>query len=652
VSFVTVLALGLALLVAAPTLAHLLRRGRANEQPFPPAGLVPVARATARERSRLEDRGVLLLRALMVLCMAVLGAGPLVRCSRVALGRSGGASVAIAIVVDDSASMRARLPSGKTRFLRATEGARELLASAREGDAVALILAGKPARLSLAAGTDLQAAAKAVSELGPSDRATDLRAAIDLGRAALSSLPHADKRVVLLSDLAGELPAEPSNDVWAPLPELATRSDDCGVLQAAQSGPRITVAIACSSEAAARGRTLRLVAKDPALKAEARLVVQRGEQTLTLDAKAAAGSAVELMPADQNPDDDRAPVAPESRALSLAALVDTENEAVVTGGAPVLEQALHALGYEVPVRPLNELPREAGELSDVAALFLDDPPGLTPETRGAIDGWLEGGAVAALFLGARAHDTQLGASLEPFLRGAVDWEPLATGVNVDVASFDWLGVEAESLKDLSSKGRARLDSALLPGAEIVGRWSDGKVLVTRQERGRGLLFSVGLPISVEVSDLALRPAFLALLDQMVSEALRRRGPRASQAGTEWWFPAAGPLQVTAAAGPLPAREADGQRVITPEITGRYEISLNGKTETRFITLPPEEVLSVPKPELPSAWRSSKAAATPQVDVSPELGWLLLGFIALEIGVRLYRLTRERRAQGAIQPAPP
>jgi hypothetical protein len=652
VSFVTILALGLSLLVLAPTLAHLLRRGRANEQPVPPAGLVPVARATARERSRLEDRGVLLLRALMVLCMALLGAGPLVRCSRVALGRSGGASVAIALVVDDSASMRTRLPSGKTRFQRAVEGARELLASAREGDAVALISAGKPARLALAASTDLQAAARAVSELGPSDRATDLRAAIDLARAALSSLPHADKRIVLLSDLAGELPAEPSNDVWAPLPELATRVDDCGVLQAAQSGQRVTVAVACSSEAAARGRTLRLVSKDPALKAEARLVVQRGEQALSLDVKAAAGSAVELTPADQNASNDRAELAPESRPLSLAALVDAENETVVTGGAPVLEQALHALAYDVPVRPLTELPREAGELSDVAALFLDDPTGLTPETRGALDSWLESGAVAALFLGARAHDTQLGASLEPFVRGAVDWEPLPAGVTVDVASFNWLGVEADSLKDLSAKGRARLDSALVPGAEIVGRWSDGKVLVTRQERGRGLLFSVGLPISVDVSDLALRPAFLALLDHMVSEALRRRGPRASQAGTEWWFPATGPLRVTSATGALPSREADGQRVITPESTGRYEITVNGKTETRFVTLPAEEVLTVPKSELPSTWRSSKTAAAPQVDASPELGWLLLGFIALEIGVRLYRLVRERRAQGAIQPAPP
>jgi Mg-chelatase subunit ChlD len=651
-SFVTILALGLSVLVAAPTLAHLLRRGRAREQAFPPAGLVPVARATARERSRLEDRGMLLLRALMVVSLAVLGAGPLVRCSRVALGRSGGASVAIAIVVDDSASMKAQLGEGKTRFDRAVEGAKELLASARDGDAIALVQAGKPARVTLAASTDLNAAKKAVTELGPTDRATDLSGAVSLARAALSSLPHQDKRVILLSDLAGELPGEPGKDVWAALPELATKAEDCGILRAEQAGSRVSVSLACSSESAAQGRTVRLVSKDPAVKVEMRLVVQRGEQTLTLDAKPTSAVGVELSGKDQNPSNDRAEIAPESRALSLGVFADSQREAVVTGGPPVLEQALHALATGVAVRPMTELPREAAELEGVAALFVDDPPGFTPETRAALDAWLEQGAVAALFIGERARDTQLGASLEPFLRGAVGWEPNANGLNVDVGSFGWLGAEAESLTALGAKGRARLDSALVPGAEVVGRWSDGKVMVARQERGRGLLFSVGLPVSVETSDLALRPALLSLLDQMVSEALRRRGPRESLPGTEWWFPESGALQISANGAALTAREADGQRVATPEFTGRYQIGLNGKVETRFVTLPAEEILTPPHSDLPSAWKPSDASAAPQVDASPELGWLLLALVALELSVRAIRLARERRAHGAIQPTPP
>jgi len=134
--------------------------------------------------------------------------------------------------------------------------------------------------------------------------------------------------------------------------------------------------------------------------------------------------------------------------------------------------------------------------------------------------------------------------------------------------------------------------------------------------------------------------------------LRRRGPRASEAGTEWWFPASGNLQVTGSAGQLLAREADGQRVVTPETTGRYSVNLNGKSETRFITLPAEEVLAVPKQDLPNAWRATKTAVAPQVDASPELGWFLLGLLALELGVRCWRLVRERRAQGAIQPSSP
>lgn len=649
-SFVTALALLVSALIAAPTLAHLLRRGRAREQPFPPAALVPEARATTRERSRLEDRGLLLLRALSILALAVMGAGPLVQCSRVALGRTGGASVAFAIVVDDSASMRTRVDGQKSRFQRALEGAQQLLASAREGDAVALVAAGKPARLSLAAGTDLQAAGRAIAELRPTDRATDLAAAIGLARAALSSLPHQDKRIVLFSDLAGELPPEPGRDVWAPLPELAKSSDNCGVLSAARSGRRVTASVACSSETAARGRSLRLSSKSADAKSEARLVVQRGEQSLTLEAKDEGALSVELTGGDQNPDDDRAEVAPESRGLGVAVHADNSGAGVVTGGPPLLEQALHALSFGAPVRPLPELPRDSRELSDVAALFIDDPTGLTPETRGALDGWLEGGAVAALFLGQHATDMQLGESLEPFVRGAVAWETLAADTRSDAASFTWLGVEAQSLEDLAPKGRALLDTALLPGAEVVGRWSDGKALIARQERGRGLLYSVGLPASIEKSDLPLRPGFLALLDHMVGEALRRRGPRTSVAGTEWWFPAAGNLQITGAAGQLATREAEGQRVATPDTTGRYQITLNGKQDTRFITLPAEEVLQSSKHELPAAWRDGEAAGAAQVDASPELGWVLVLLLALELAVRVARLVRERRAHGAIQPS--
>ncbi len=156
-----------AVFVAAPYLAHRLRKLQAQDVPFPPAHLVVPSPEKARRRSRLEDRALLAIRALAVVGLAVLGATPFVRCSELSLQRSGGASVALALVVDDSMSMRARVTGekGTSRFERAREGARQLLASAREGDAIAVVLAGAPARVDLAATTDLRAVRDAIDGL-------------------------------------------------------------------------------------------------------------------------------------------------------------------------------------------------------------------------------------------------------------------------------------------------------------------------------------------------------------------------------------------------------------------------------------------------------------------------------------------------------
>ena len=64
-TFLTLLALGIAVLVAAPYVAHRLRRQRAEEHPFAPARLVPPTPPKARRRARLEDRSLFAIRALV-----------------------------------------------------------------------------------------------------------------------------------------------------------------------------------------------------------------------------------------------------------------------------------------------------------------------------------------------------------------------------------------------------------------------------------------------------------------------------------------------------------------------------------------------------------------------------------------------------------
>jgi hypothetical protein len=63
------------------------------------------------------------------------------------------------------------------------------------------------------------------------------------------------------------------------------------------------------------------------------------------------------------------------------------------------------------------------------------------------------------------------------------------------------------------------------------------------------------------------------------------------------------------------------------------------------------VLSAPKQQLPATLSGKQPSGIPLVDASPELAWLLLALLAGEVGVRIFRLLRERRAQGAaIQPS--
>ena len=644
-SFLVAAALGVGLFVAIPIAAHLLRRGRARERDFPPTALVPAARSVARERATLEDRLLLAIRALLIACLAVIGATPFVSCSRLSLNRRAGASVAFALVVDDSHSMRAESADGVVRFERALRAARELLASAREGDAIAIVLAGKPARLALAATTDLNAARRALADLSESDRSTDLEGAVGLARTSIASVSHRDKRVVLLSDLAGAALTEGQPPLWAALPELATPLENCAIFAAERRGRRIAAHVACTSPAAAAGRALSVVG-DKNLK-PVPLASRGGIQELGLefDPKLERPE-LELNGGDALKSDDRCPLAAESAALGVLVAADVSNASAETGGPPVLEQALSALESSAALHPIALLPDDENEYRSNALLLLDDPGGITPEARSALGGFVERGGVAVAFLGPRVEQTPLGATLEPFVHGAVRWEGQASG-DVNATSFAWLGPEASSLQDLKLRGRAGLSTTDLLGARILATFGDGQPFLTKRELGRGALFTVALPTSVEHGNFPLRPAFLALLDFFLNEARTRHGAAQSVAGSEWSFPVGASVSVEGPRGPLTVRESaratgSAQKAVTPTLAGRYTLRIDDKLEERVVTVDPTEITALPQKPPESAAQTRASATAGSVDASPELGYVALGLLALELGLRiLRRVTRER-----------
>jgi hypothetical protein len=644
VQFVTALALAVALFVAAPYIAHRLRRRRADERDFAAARLVPPVPPKARRRARLEDKPLFVTRALAIVALALLGASPLVRCARLALQRSGGASVALAIVVDDSMSMRADT-GGRSRFRRAIAGARELLASARDGDAIAIVLAGAPPRVALAATTDIGAAQSALDKLVESDRATDLDGAIAMARALIAQLPQIDRRIVVLSDLAdGNPEGKPVGEgvdvpVWIPMAELRAPAQDCGLLEAERTGPRVRAKVACSQGASAQGREIQILEGDRVVARAPAPGGSGGEVTVTLPADEPTDFVAKLSGSDAIAADDVAPVIVEAGPGSVAVIAESADEQVATGGAPIVEQALAALHLDVTVRPIPAVPDRVEDLVSFAGVIVDDPPGLTPEQRKALGAFVQGGGVALVAVGPRAAAAPLGATLEPLLAHAVTWGPSpVTGAAANGASASF-GESAASLSDLAPRGRATLAPEDASALEPLLAWKDGAPLVAKRALGRGEGWLATLPFAVDASDFTLRPGFLALLDAWVSEARARAAPRRGDVGSAWAFPGATSVTVEGPGGAVTVtREASLLRAVPPLI-GAYRLAIDGRKELRVATPLAKELDLRPRAAAPSATSSEVGERRAAVDISWAVALALLLLLATELALRVMARSR-------------
>ncbi|MBX3208264.1 MAG: BatA and WFA domain-containing protein [Labilithrix sp.] len=647
-SFLTILALGVVVLVAAPYLAHRLRRQRADEVPFAPARLVPEAPPKARRRARLEDRSLFAIRAASVVALALLGASPLVRCSRLALSR-GGASVAVAIVIDDSMSMRAKDDHAESRFARAKKGAEEILASLREGDAAAIVLAGAPARVGLAATTDIGAARATLESVGESDRATDLDGALAIARTLVGQLPQIDRRVIVLSDLAdgnADAPAlgagsDTTVPVWVAMPELAKAeaASDCGILSADRAGGRARVRFACSLPQAAAGRDVQIKDGDKVLQTAPLPQTALGEVMLPLAGDESRELFAVLTGADAVASDDRALVVVESGPAAIAVVGDRVDDAVSTGGAPVVEQALAALHVDMAVRPLPQAPDRREDTAAFAAMLVDDPPGFTPEQRHALTAFVDRGGVLVLALGRRAAAAPLGATFEPFLAHAASFAP-TPAQSVDPASgAPALGEGAASLADLGAKGRVTLAPDDAAAFEPVLKWSDGAPLVLRRPRGRGEVWLTTLPFSVDVSDMPLRPGFLSLLDAIVADAKERSAPLRGDVGVPWAFAGAAQVDANGPMGRLASVRDDGALRIVPTLIGPYRLTVDGVQELRVAAPVQREIDLRPRAVVSATTSSSLGGGVSVVDVSWAIALGLLALVAAETVVRA--VTRPR-----------
>jgi hypothetical protein len=655
-SFLTWAALGVAALVVAPLIAHLLRRRPPEELPFAATKLVPARTAVAQRRTAIEDRALFAIRALAILALALLGATPFITCERLSLAREGGASVALTIILDDSMSMRAALEEGQvgTRFERAKEAADELLAGLQEGDAVAIVLAGSPARVALASTTNVDAARELVEIAIQTDRGTDLQGAVQLSAELLGDLQHVDKRIVLLSDLADEgtepLEAPDGVKLWVPLDELRGARENCGVVRADRVGDRVAATVACGPGSDGASAVID----------KRRIAILRGQEVLEELPLAAEVGAKDLflrLPEEAReekttrlfvslrggPDaiatDDRAPVVAIGGQLQVGVVSDPASSHVATGGPPAVEQAFKALSLGVQLRPLSAVPDQPSELEALGLLIVDDVPGFTPLQRRELAAWVEKGGVLFISLGPSAAAAPLGSSFAPMLPAIVRWSRSAPS-GIDPERDEVFGETAVGMDDLASKGRAELDLEEEGAPRRVVAWKDGASFLLEKRMGRGLVWVSTLPFDTELSDFALRPGFLDLMKRAADTARTLGGVARTTVGTTWPLDGYEDVEV--------ARIAEGDRLEPVEIEGTpggrdqhvvveragwYELKLDGNLTTRVASISESEVDLRPRPTTENEAADALGGVTASVDVSAYVAIALLALMLAELALR-------------------
>jgi hypothetical protein len=524
-----------------------------------------------------------------------------------------------------------------------------LLASLQEGDAIALVMAGKPVRVRLAPTASLADANVALEGLQESDRATDLEGALRVSEGLLAKLPQVDKRIVLLSDLADGASALAALKSEYPLwSALKTESAaDCAVVEATRAAGRVNVQVACSALAALQGRSIEVRAGEKILgtslgqtpKPVKDSVVLAFDDTIALPEGAPEMLTVRLTGTDAIASDDVAPVLAGQTPTSVMLVTQAKDDGIATGGGPLVKRGLRALRANASLVLVPAVPDTVEELKGHVAAIVDDPAGLTPEQRRALAQFVERGGMLLLALGPNAARPPLGSSFDPFLNKVPQWatSQLAPGISLESASL--LGESAASASAIEPKGRSLFTTE---GSTSDLRWSDSTPLLSRKPMGRGEHWTFGLPFTAAASDFPLRPAFLALLNEFTREAISRTSIARASLG-ESWVLHGNQVSVTDPLGETVRLVGPNAR-FAPSVLGIYKVSVAPSTAQEIKIAKPAVLELDFRPHAlveSEAQSSGQGKGAPLVDLSRVLAVALLLVFVVELVSRVFF---EKRAQ--------
>ncbi len=583
------------LAVAVPVILHLLLRRRLPKIEFPLTRLVARAEAVQQPRRRLNRLLLLLARAALLALLAL-------ALARLVLGGSRMAAtgpIAVAVLVDDSLSMRARAANGSSVFDAGRDMAASMLAALPEGSQATVLalsraddpLAGRlvtPAE----ARRDLQA-------LEPGYRALESRPGIVAALRALDASALPDRRLVLVSDLARHglsdlaLPSDTSprrkglvilSPERAPGPNLAVSGLDAVVLPGGRL--RLTARASAWGEEGSRHRAeIEVFTSD--VSGNGRVAARQGVDVLSGSVAErrfeiaappeGVGESVTRLPADVLPADDERHAVHVIRRTPRLLVIDGDPQNLSFGSETFyLEKALApGVGLDLGARFTTHSEWRPEDLEGCAVAVLANVPDLTAERAAALERAVRRGMGLVVALGNRIDQRAWNGTLAPLLPATLGLvtRPAAPAAVLPGGAMDLPRVRAWAWHDLQPH----------PGSRTLARLAGGHPLIVEGDVGEGRVLLLGTSLDRDWTDLPISPWFLAF----VRDAVARVSPRAEASALAPVVVGAvqdlsalelGPAAtVTTAEGDVPIRDGG----VVPLVPGLHVVREDGAVRAAF-----------------------------------------------------------------------
>lgn len=570
------LAGGLALL-ALPTIIHLISKRRARRVRFAAMELLLKSKKRTARSVRLRQIVLLIVRTLLVAALAVAIMRPVWRDEPKAATTN--APLAVVVAIDTSASMRATL-DGQSAFDRARRKAEAALRELPDDVRTALVTCGpEPREPTGAPSFDRRPVLDHLRALQPGYGTSDLSACVAAGRALARLTPgEGERRVVVFSDLAAHaLGAGPAAVDGAGLVvEWVSAWDEdpppnhglASVAPERASGPAGDGVVVKFAVARFGGADVEVPAD----------LLVGGRRVARLLLPLSPGRTIERSFTHGVADDGEAPPGEIVLQLGRDAL-DVDDQAVLpvdlprplkvvlVDGAPqpipfrdevfYLESALRQTKGARGRVVLDVLPPErldAAAIAGARVVVLANVARLEDAAARALVDFVRAGGGLFLTMGDQVDVEWANAALQDVLpgtlRGAKGQALLDDAALAETLSFARFLVDHPALEPLSGGGeeeggalvgltRVRTHTTMLiePDAsadrEILARFSNGTPALVERQVGEGKVLLLATTIDRDWSDLAIRPGFLPLVQQLVlhlAGALHDGGPRILQVG--------------------------------------------------------------------------------------------------------------------------